>query len=98
MKQAIEMPEVMQCQAKKCAYNVDSTCHARAITVGDMQKHLCDTMMMMSGQHTQRKEIAGVGACRSTNCVHNEDWECQATGINVALSGGQASCGTFAAR
>lgn len=97
MKRSIEMPEIMQCEAKQCAYNVDSMCHARAITVGDMQEHLCDTMIM-SKKHTQRKETAGVGACRSTNCVSNEDLECQAEGINVTLSGGQAFCGTFEAR
>lgn len=97
MIRRIEMPEVMQCEAKRCAYNVDSTCHARAITVGDMQKHLCDTLFALK-QHTQRKEGAGVGACRSTNCMHNEDLECQADGIDITLSGGQAICGTFAAR
>lgn len=96
MKQSIEMPEVMRCEAEQCAYNMDSMCHARAITVGNMQQHLCDTMIM-SGKHTQRKEMAGVGACRSANCIHNEDLECQAEGINVTLSGGQAFCGTFAA-
>ncbi len=97
MKKTIEVPEVIQCQAKQCAYNMNSTCHARAITVGNMHKHLCDTMVL-SKQHTQRTETAGVGACRSANCIHNEDLECQAEEINVTLSGGQASCGTFAAR
>lgn len=97
MKQTIEMAQVKQCQAKQCAYNMNSMCHARAITVGNMQQHLCDTMIM-SKQHTQRAETAGVGACRSANCIHNEDLECQAEGINVTLSGGQASCGTFAAK
>jgi hypothetical protein len=97
VKQTIEMPEVMQCQAKQCAYNMNSMCHARAITVGDVQKHVCDTMTM-SAKHTQRTETAGVGACRSANCIHNEDLECQAEGISITLSGGQASCGTFAVR
>ncbi|MDD5705946.1 MAG: DUF1540 domain-containing protein [Kiritimatiellae bacterium] len=97
MKQVIEMPEVIQCEAKQCAYNTASTCHARAITVGNMQQHLCDTMIAVK-KHTQRKEAAGVGACRSANCVHNEDLECQADGINITLSGGRAFCGTFAAK
>ena len=97
MKKGIEMPEVMQCQATPCAYNTDAKCHARAITVGDMQAQLCDTMFV-TDRHTQRKESAGVGACRSANCVHNEDLECQATGIDVTLSGGQARCGTFSSR
>jgi len=96
MKTGIKMPEVMQCQATQCAYNMDAKCHARAITVGDMNQQLCDTMFM-TNMHTKRKETAGVGACRSANCKHNEDLECQAGGIDVTLSGGQAKCGTFVA-
>ncbi len=95
MKKLVEMPEVMQCEADQCSYNVGRMCHARGITVGDMQQHLCDTMWKTK-QHTQRREGAGVGACRSANCIHNEDLECQADGINVTLSGGIAHCGTFA--
>ena len=95
MKQAIEMPEVMQCEAIGCAYNHDSACHARGITVGDQQQHLCDTMWK-APQHAKRQERAGVGACRSENCAYNEDLECQAEGISVVLSGGMAHCGTFA--
>jgi hypothetical protein len=33
MKQVIEMPEVLGCAARGCAYNVNSACHARGITV-----------------------------------------------------------------
>jgi hypothetical protein len=97
MKKTIEVPEVMQCQAAQCVYNVESMCRARAITVGDMQQHECDTMMK-SNSHTSRMDTAGVGACRSTNCVHNDDWECQADGIEVTLSGDQTQCATFAAK
>ena len=93
MKQ-IEMPEVKKCNVENCAYNKDSLCHARAITVGDAKQHLCDTMMA-SDIHTKRQDTAGVGACRSTGCMHNEDFECQADDINVILSGDQALCGTF---
>lgn len=97
MKPIIDMPEVRQCDAQNCAYNVDAVCHARGITVGDMQRHLCDTLWR-APQHTHRREGAGVGACRAQNCVHNEDLECQAEGINVTFAGGQAQCGTFEAR
>ena len=96
MKKAIEMPEVMGCDAQECAYNLDGMCHARGITVGDMQQQLCDTMWN-SSHHTNRTGPAGVGACRSTSCIHNEDLECQADGINVMLSGAEASCATFEA-
>jgi len=97
VKNVVEMPEVMKCQAEQCAYNMGSMCHARAITVGDMQQQLCDTMVT-SEKHTHRKETAGVGACRSANCIHNEDLECQAEGVDVTLSGGRAVCATFAAK
>lgn len=92
----IEMPEVTQCSVDQCAYNKESSCHARAITVGDINKHLCDTSMT-ADRHTQRQDIAGVGACRSTDCVHNEDFECQADAISVMMSGNEAECGTFSA-
>lgn len=95
MKRSIEMPEVMKCEAKGCAYNVDTKCHARGITVGDVeQRHLCDTIWTAK-DHTHRRDGAGVGACRTTNCAYNEDLECQADGVNITLSGGQAHCGTF---
>jgi Domain of Unknown Function (DUF1540) len=97
MKQLIDMPEVIECEVDECAYNVDFNCHARAITVGNMQKHLCDTMIA-SVRHTHREAVAGVGACRSFNCIHNEDFECQAEGINVTRSGGMVQCGTFTAQ
>ena len=97
MKQIVEMPEVIQCQAKRCSYNIDSMCHARAITVGNMQKHACDTMCTME-EHTHRMGYAGVGACRSTDCIYNEDLECQAEGISVGVSGGHAFCGTYGVR
>jgi len=98
MKQAIEMPEVMGCAVKGCAYNVNARCHARGITIGDRQmQYLCDTEWN-SKQHTHRGEGAGVGACRAVNCAHNQDFECQADGITVQLAGGKAQCGTFSMR
>lgn len=98
MLTTIEMPEVLKCEARGCAYNKDLQCHARGITVGDLNhQHLCDTMWAMKG-HTHRVEGAGVGACRETHCVHNEDLECQSDGINVNFEGNRAQCGTFVER
>ncbi len=94
MKRKIEMPEIMKCTAAECAYNHEETCHAKGITVGDMEQQLCDTMWK-SSQHTGRTGPAGVGACRSLHCAYNSDLECQADAIDVMLSGGQARCGTF---
>lgn len=95
MKKTLEMPEVMYCDAVGCAYNSDSTCHARGITIGDMQQHLCDTMWL-SRQRAKRKEGAGVGACRSADCAFNEDLGCEADGVSITLAGGEAHCATFA--
>ena len=94
MQKTIEMPEVTRCDATACVYNRDSICRARAITVGNSEEHLCDTMMLAEN-HTQRQDCAGVGACRSTNCGLNEDYECQAERINVIFPGKHAMCGTF---
>jgi hypothetical protein len=94
MIKTVEMPEVLECSISECAYNTGLMCHARAVTMGDDYDHLCDTMLT-SKQHTQRKEGAGVGACRALICAHNDDFECQADGIAVSMSGGRALCGTF---
>ena len=94
MIKEIEMPEVMECSVQQCAYNTRQMCHARAVTMGDAHGHLCDTMFA-PGKHTQRKENAGVGACRAMMCAYNEDFECQADGICVSMDGGLALCRTF---
>ena len=39
----MEMPKVRKCEVADCAYNMDSTCHAMAITVGDGMRPRCDT-------------------------------------------------------
>ncbi len=39
----LEMAEVAECAAVDCAYNRDSMCRARAITVGDGVEPNCDT-------------------------------------------------------
>ena len=61
---SIFVPEV-------CAYNVDETCHARAITVGDGLHAACDTFFV-SDLHTRgTSNNAGVGACKVTDCRYN---------------------------
>ena len=94
MIKPVEMPEVMGCSIRECAYNTGLMCHARAVTMGDAYDHLCDTMLV-SATHTHRKGGAGVGACRAITCANNDDFECQADGIAVSMTGGQALCGTF---
>lgn len=97
MTLTVEMPEITECTAETCVYNKDSMCHARGITVGGMDDHECDTMLIAS-PHTQREARAGVGACRAMGCKHNRDFECQAPGISVDFSGGNAECDTFESR
>ena len=96
-KWEIQMPQVTKCNVEDCAYNNERRCHARAITVGDADGsgHRCDTMML-SAEHCDRLEIAGVGACRATNCKHNRDFECETDVVNVEIARGRAECKTFA--
>nr|WP_245651840.1 DUF1540 domain-containing protein [Streptosporangium amethystogenes] len=37
------MPVVNACEVDACAYNTDRSCHALAITVGDVRHAHCDT-------------------------------------------------------
>jgi hypothetical protein len=90
----LEMPEVAGCEATECAYNRDRLCRARAITVGDGTRPMCDTAFH-AGSHTHGEMIAGVGACKVAHCRHNNDLECQADVIQVVLSGSIPLCGTF---
>lgn len=97
MRCKIEMPQIMQCAATTCAYNKDFTCHARGITVGGPDDHMCDTLLIMT-PHTDRHEPAGVGACHAMNCTHNCDFECQADGVSIGFATGRADCLTFKSR
>ena len=95
-KICLEMPIVTKCMASECAYNANSNCHARAITIGDSLKPGCDTFMSGSRHIKQVQPIAGIGACRSRRCKFNEDLECMAEGIQVGMTGSEANCMTFA--
>ena len=90
----LEMPEVAECSANECAYNRDQMCRARAITIGDGTKPMCDTAFN-AGMHTRADMIAGVGACKVASCRHNDDLECQADIIQVGMSGSDPLCMTF---
>lgn len=94
----IEMPMVANCMANDCAYNVNSNCHARAITIGDATHPCCDTFMNGS-QHTKStSRIAGIGACKTGTCQHNEDLECMADSVQVGMAQSEVKCMTFAMR
>jgi hypothetical protein len=97
-KKSEEMPEVQKCDALHCGYNVNSNCHAKAITVGDYLNPGCDTFLGTERHIKETKRIAGVGACKVSNCKFNDDYECSAPNISVGLKEGKVNCLTFTKR
>lgn len=95
MKTTLEMPAVRQCGAADCAYNVDESCHAKAITIGDGIHPSCDTFLEDSVGQTHQQAHAGVGACKVMSCSFNDDLACTADHIEVAIQGRTADCATF---
>ncbi len=97
-KFTIEMPMVSNCMVNECRYNLNSNCHARAITIGDATHPNCDTYIA-GGTHTNHEQlIAGIGACKTATCKHNDDLECVADSVQVAKVGNECTCMTFAMR
>jgi hypothetical protein len=94
MKITLEMPKVDGCSVTQCVYNQSNTCNARAITVGDGFKAMCDTFFEGT-PHTKSKFIAGVGACKIASCAFNNDYECQADNITIGFASGSAKCFTY---
>lgn len=97
MKIAVEMPQVKGCEATRCVYNLNESCNARAITVGDGATPGCDTFYQGS-RHARDHHDAGVGACKVADCRHNDDYECQTDTISVGIVGDAAECITYEAR
>lgn len=94
-KVLIEMPKVNDCSVKKCGYNCDCSCHAKAITIGDGTNPGCDTFFD-SNEHAKNTRInAGVGACKVKVCKHNKDFECTADKISVGFNDGKINCLSF---
>lgn len=87
----IEIPEVTECQASRCAYNANGHCHAQAITIGDGDVPDCDTFLDRGPHVRDVSRPAGVGACKVASCRHNDDLECAAPSIRV----GTPRCLTF---
>ncbi len=91
----LEMPIVTNCMVSECVYNAESSCHARAITIGNSVNPACDTYM--SGlRHTKATNLtAGIGACKTVGCRFNSDLECMAESIQVGKVKNKAHCITF---
>lgn len=97
-KICIEMPIVAQCMVSECAYNANSSCQARAITIGDEYQPGCDTFMAGSHHARSAGQAAGIGACKTVGCKFNDDLECTAESIRVGIIKNEANCMTFALR
>lgn len=97
-KLLLETPLVTQCDVNACSYNVNSNCHARAITVGNGAHPGCDTFFAASGHVQNAEYIAGIGACKVSGCRFNDDLECTTTNIKVGMVQSQATCVTFTPR
>src|SRR5690554_5254872 len=91
----IAMPIIDTCAATNCSYNVDESCQARAITVGDGIHAGCDTFVQTSNRVPAHSREAGVGACKVEACRHNRNLECEAPSIKLELHSGHADCATF---
>lgn len=97
-KITLEMPMVTTCMADECVYNLNSNCHARAITIGDSIHPNCDTFMAGSRRVKSINQIAGIGACKTTGCKFNDDLECMAENIQVGIIKNEVNCMTFILR
>jgi hypothetical protein len=95
MKMTIDMPAVSSCEVIECAYNVESACHARAITVGDGVHPGCDTFFSNATHTREARHIAGVGACKVASCMHNSDFECMADSIAIGREKSGVGCLTY---
>ena len=92
----IETPLVSECSVTECAYNLNSDCHARAITIGDGMHPGCDTFFDNRNHTKAAMRMAGIGACKVEACKFNDDFECITENIRVGRSKGEISCLTFA--
>lgn len=95
MEMTIEMPRVESCDVSACIYNVESACHAKAITVGNGVAPGCDTYMHASQHVRNASVLAGVGACKVGGCEFNNDYECGASSIEVGARADGVFCMTY---
>lgn len=94
-KLPVQMTEVQSCSVTSCAYNANSACHAKAITIGDERTPECDTFFASITHARDVGVTAGVGACKVAGCQFNKDFECTAGNIRVGTSGNCVCCLTY---
>lgn len=92
-----QMPRIMQCEEKECAFNRASKCHAFAINVGGPTdvRPKCDTFFKTRTPCGREDVLAGVGACKVLTCKFNELLMCLAPRVHVQVYNGQAECATY---
>jgi hypothetical protein len=92
-----QMPPIMQCEAKECAFNRTSKCYAFAIKVGGTEdlRPKCDTFFKTRTECGKDDIGAGVGACKVLTCKFNELLLCRAPNVNVQVYNGQAECASY---
>lgn len=95
VKITLEMPQVTKCEAVKCGYNKSGSCHAKAITIGDILSPDCDTYLSTTSPPKLVTTVAGVGACKVRGCKFNKDYECSGDSIQVGLVGKNIRCLTY---
>ncbi|MCE7080268.1 DUF1540 domain-containing protein [Streptomyces sp. ST2-7A] len=90
------LPLISECTAASCAFNTEHSCHAPAITVGNVQDPLCDTYLTASDKGGDPSSTGRVGACKMADCRHNDHFECHAPGISVGYQDDKVDCLTYA--
>lgn len=94
----IQASKVLDCSVTECSYNMNKTCHALAITVGDSTCAMCDTYFKSPEKGGAMEMTGSVGACKENDCKFNKSLECAAPGIHVASHMGHADCATYSPR
>lgn len=92
MEISMTMPVVAQCMVSDCAYNLQNTCNAKAITIGDGVHPGCDTFFSNSTHTHDFNDYTGVGACKVVSCRFNREFECNAEEISVGRNKGGVCC------
>ncbi|MEG3627888.1 DUF1540 domain-containing protein [Streptomyces poriticola] len=91
----MQLPVISECSADSCAYNQEHTCHAVAITVGDIHSAICDTYMGADTKGGEAPDAGRVGACKMADCRHNTGLECHAPAITVGYQQNEIDCLTY---
>ena len=90
----MKLPKVAGCENIDCAYNMENSCHAAAVTIGDGRVARCYTccQFLMKGKGGDTGRTARVGACKVSGCVYNTALECQAPEIFVGIRESHSVC------